>query len=87
MGPVEVLWDGHGVPPERIWDQWKYYGMDMGYTPRCEQTENITLIVLRTRAVKTDVQNEFLEKVLHVNFKNKFIREHAFILVENEAGE
>ena len=48
MGPVEVLWDGDGVPqkghgtsgsimgwrwgtPERIWDQWKYYGMEMGY--------------------------------------------------------
>ena len=25
MGPVEVLWDGNGVPPERAWDQWNYY--------------------------------------------------------------
>ena len=48
MGPVEVLWDGDGIPPEghgtsgsimgwrwytprRTWDQWKYYGMEMGY--------------------------------------------------------
>ena len=31
MGPVEVLWDGDGTPLERIWDQWKYYGMEMGY--------------------------------------------------------
>ena len=22
-----------GVPPERTWDQWKYYGMKMGYPP------------------------------------------------------
>ena len=22
---------GTGVPPERTWDQWKYYGMEMGY--------------------------------------------------------
>ena len=34
MGPVEVLWDGDGVPPERTWDQWKYYGMEMGLPPR-----------------------------------------------------
>ena len=20
-----------GYPPERLWDQWKYYGMEMGY--------------------------------------------------------
>ena len=31
IGPVEVLWDGDGVPPERTWDQWKYYAMEMGY--------------------------------------------------------
>ena len=30
MGPVEVLWNGDGVPSERTWDQWKYYGMEMG---------------------------------------------------------
>ena len=22
-----------GYPPERTWDQWKYYGMEMGYPP------------------------------------------------------
>ena len=33
MGPVEVLWDGDGVPSERTWDQWKYYGVEMGYHP------------------------------------------------------
>ena len=31
MGPVEVLWDGDGVPPEWTWDQWKYYVMKMEY--------------------------------------------------------
>ena len=32
MGPVKVLWDGGGVPPpERTWDQWKYYGMTNVY--------------------------------------------------------
>ena len=30
MGPVEVLWGGDGVPPERTLDQCKYYGMEMG---------------------------------------------------------
>ena len=32
MVTVEVLWDGDGVPPalERIWNQWKYYGMEIG---------------------------------------------------------
>ena len=34
MGPVEVLWDGDGVPPKRIWDQWKYYGKEMGTPSR-----------------------------------------------------
>ena len=29
---------GLGYPPERIWDQWKYYGMDIKY-PRCGQTD------------------------------------------------
>ena len=43
LGPVEVLCNGDGVPPERTWNEWKYYGMEMGYPlPRCEQTENIT---------------------------------------------
>ena len=27
LGPVT------GVPPERTWDQWKYYGMQMGFPP------------------------------------------------------
>ena len=31
MGPVEVLWDGDGLPLERTWDQFKYYGIEMGY--------------------------------------------------------
>ena len=33
-----------GVPQERTWDQWEYYGMEMGYPP-CERTDtcvNIT---------------------------------------------
>ena len=54
MGPVEVLWDGDGVSPERTWDQWKYYGMEMGYPPGVwtdKQTENITFPILRMRAV------------------------------------
>ena len=24
----------HWVPLERVWDQWRYYGMEMGYPPR-----------------------------------------------------
>ena len=24
---------GYPPPPERTWDQWKYYEMEMGYTP------------------------------------------------------
>ena len=24
---------GNGVPLERTWDQWKYYGMEIGYPP------------------------------------------------------
>ena len=33
MGPVEILRDGDGVPPQKGHgtDQWKYYGMEMGY--------------------------------------------------------
>ena len=31
IGPVEVLWDGYGYPLGRSCDQWKYYGMEMGY--------------------------------------------------------
>ena len=51
---LEVLWDGDWVPLERTWVQWKYYGMEMGYSSLCEQTEtceNSTSVVLRTRAV------------------------------------
>ena len=33
VGSVEVLWDGEGVPPERTWDQWKYYGMEITPPP------------------------------------------------------
>ena len=43
IGPVEVLWDGDGVPLERTWNQWTYYGMEMGLPPPGGgQTENIT---------------------------------------------
>ena len=33
-----------GYPLERAWNQWNYYGMEMGYPhpPGCEQTESIT---------------------------------------------
>ena len=34
MGPVYILWNGDGVPPERPCNQWKYYGMEMGYPPK-----------------------------------------------------
>ena len=50
MGPVEVLWDRDGVPTERTWDQWRYYGMEMGYP--CEQRdtcENSAFPILRVR--------------------------------------
>ena len=33
IGPVKVLWDGDRVPLERTWNQWRYYGMVMGYPP------------------------------------------------------
>ena len=46
-----TLWDGDGIAPERAWDQWKYYGMEMGYTSRCEQTENITFPFLPMRVL------------------------------------
>ena len=43
-------WDGGGVNPpprERIWDEWKYYGMDMGIPPggnrQTDACQNITL--------------------------------------------
>ena len=40
-------------PPENTWDQWKYYGMEMGTPPRCGQTdncENSTFPILPMRA-------------------------------------
>ena len=37
MGPLEVIWDGDGVPPERTWDQWKYYGKEMGVDKQTER--------------------------------------------------
>ena len=40
MGPMEVLWDGDEYPLERTWSQWKYYGMEMGVPPPCEQTSD-----------------------------------------------
>ena len=52
--PQKGNWDqslGYPPPPERTWDQWKYYGMEKGYPPGCEQTENITFPILRMRAV------------------------------------
>ena len=56
--PPILTWDQSlGYLPERIRDQWKYYGMEMGYPPpppRFEQTANMTSrLVLRTRSVKT----------------------------------
>ena len=76
MGPVEVLWDGDEVPPERTWDQWKYYGMRWG-TPRVwtDTCENSTFPILRLRAVK-NMQfetNIFSHNILQKNnklFKN-----------------
>ena len=32
-----------GTPLGRPCDQWKYYGMEMGYTPWCEAIQNITI--------------------------------------------
>ena len=26
-------WPGYGTPKEVTWDQWKYYGIEMGYSP------------------------------------------------------
>ena len=44
--PLEGTWDQSlRYSPERTWDQWKYYGMEMGYTPPPPDgghTENIT---------------------------------------------
>ena len=60
LGPVP------GVPLERMWDQWKYCGMEMGTAPprknmgqlpppprvwTDKQTETITFFILRMRAV------------------------------------
>ena len=56
--PGRVLGPVTGLPPERTWDQWKYYGMEMGYLfppppPRCELTNwKHYLRILRMRAVK-----------------------------------
>ena len=38
MRPMVVLWDGDGVHPERTWDQWKYYGIEMGYPQKGHET-------------------------------------------------
>ena len=58
MEPVEVLWDGDDVPFQRTWNQWKYYGMEMGYPTPAQlwtdkQTENISFAILRMQAVIT----------------------------------
>ena len=56
MGPVEVLWDGDGVPP--AWKghgaQWKYYGMEILWDgdrvtppPPCEETDTCKNITSR----------------------------------------
>ena len=56
MGPVEVLWDRDGVPPlKRTWEQWKYYGMEMGsplgVDRQTDTCKNSTFPILRMRAV------------------------------------
>ena len=54
MGPVEPLWDGDEVSPERTWDQWKYYGIEMWYPLGCGQRNKLKLLpypTLRMRAV------------------------------------
>ena len=47
MEPVEVLWDGDWVPPERTWDEWKYYGMEMGYPPGENRLKTLPPVVLK----------------------------------------
>ena len=44
MRPVEIIWGGDGVPPERIWDQWKVLWEGDGYPPPPSggQSENLT---------------------------------------------
>ena len=32
------------VPLVRTWDQWKYYGMEMGYPPGCELTNGLKIL-------------------------------------------
>ena len=39
MGPIEVLWDGDGVPAPQVWTD--------------KQTENITSPILLMRAIKS----------------------------------
>ena len=46
-GGVAHPWPGgvpQGTPPERTWDQWKYYGMD-GYSPGCRRTHTCENII------------------------------------------
>ena len=33
-----------GFPPEMTWDQWKYYGMEIGYPPGGEQTDKLKIL-------------------------------------------
>ena len=48
----EGTWDQSlGYPQKRTWDQWKYYGMEVGYhppSPRCGQTPMKTVPSRRT---------------------------------------
>ena len=59
LGPVTGV-----TPPERTWDQWKYYGMEMGYPlPQVwtdKQTETITIPILRMREI-------IIQATVHLN--------------------
>ena len=50
---------GLGYPLERTWDQWKYYGMEMGY-PCSLGVNRLPSFVLRTRAVKIKATSFFI---------------------------
>ena len=58
-----------GNPVEKTWDQWKYYGMEIGNPPVWTDRhlwKQYLPVVLRTRAVKM-----FLENFIHNNFAKK----------------
>ena len=55
---------GYPPPPERTWDHWKYYGMEIGYPPRCGQTNKLKILsslILRIRAIITRSRNPLLD--------------------------